>query len=245
MKKNWNTVIGMMVVFALMGCSSQQQSPKESISGIYPRLAFYNDEGECGTGAVVPWNGDLWAITYGPHLPFGSSDKLYQITPDKQLIVRDESIGGTPANRMIHKESNQLNIGPYFIDGNSNVKVIPWQQAPGRYTGSARHLTDPTNKIYIGTMEEGFYEVDVHTLAATELYKDGNEGRRLHNEDPKNNPPYKDLLPGALIRMVAKMRRRMCASTAFSPCVCSTCGRMLTPGCVLFLFWAAKISSTS
>ena len=31
----------------------------------------------------------------------------------------------------------------------------------------------------------------------------------------------------------------------FSPCVCSTCGRMLTPGCVLFLFCAAKISSTS
>lgn len=189
--------MGMMAVFALMSCSTQQHPSKERISGIYPHLAFYNNEGECGTGAVVPWNGDLWAITYGPHKPFGSSDKLYQITPDKQLIVRDESIGGTPANRIIHKESNQLNIGPYFIDENSNVKVIPWQQAPGRYTGSARHLTDPTNKIYIGTMEEGFYEVDVHTLATTELYKDGNEGRRLHSEDPKKNPPYKDLLPGA------------------------------------------------
>lgn len=187
----------MMAVFALMSCSSQQHPSKERISGIYPHLAFYNNEGECGTGAVVPWNGDLWAVTYGPHKPFGSSDKLYQITPDKRLIVRDESIGGTPANRIIHKESNQLNIGPYFIDENSNVKVIPWQQAPGRYTGSARHLADPTNKIYIGTMEEGFYEVDVHTLATTELYKDGNEGRRLHSEDPKNNPPYKDLLPGA------------------------------------------------
>lgn len=28
--------------------------PPESLSGIYPRLAFYNNEGECGTGAVVP-----------------------------------------------------------------------------------------------------------------------------------------------------------------------------------------------
>lgn len=198
MKKDWNNKIGALALLVMAGCTPQQsKTTSESISGIYPRLAFYNDEGECGTGAVVPWNGDLWAITYGPHKPFGSSDKLYQITPDKRLIVRDESIGGTPANRIIHKESNQLNIGPYFIDGNSNVKVIPWQQAPGRYTGSARHLTDPANKIYIGTMEEGFYEVDVHTLATSELYKDGNEAKRLYKEDPKNNPPYKDLLPGA------------------------------------------------
>ena len=195
MKKKW---IGTIMLLAMAGCASQQsKEPLDSISGIYPHLAFYNDEGECGTGAVVPWNSDLWAITYGPHKPFGSSDKLYQITPDKQLIVRQESIGGTPANRMIHKESNQLNIGPYFIDGNSNVRVIPWQQAPGRYTGSARHLTDPANKIYIGTMEEGFYEVDVHTLATTELYKDGNEAKRLYKEDPEHNPLYKDLLPGA------------------------------------------------
>lgn len=186
MERNLNNTIGALFLLAMVGCTPQQpKTTPESISGIYPRLAFYNDEGECGTGAVVPWNGDLWAITYGPHKPFGSSDKLYQITSDKRLIVRDESIGGTPANRIIHKESNQLNIGPYFIDGNSNVKVIPWQQAPGRYTGSARHLTDPANKIYIGTMEEGFYEVDVHTLATTELYKDGNEAKRLYKEDSK------------------------------------------------------------
>ena len=199
MKMNWNYTIGLAAALTLVSCTNQQQAktPPESISGIYPRLAFYNNEGECGTGAVVPWNGDLWAITYGPHLPFGSSDKLYQITPDKQLIVRSESIGGTPANRMIHRESGQLNIGPYFIDSASNVRVIPWQQAPGRHTATARHLTDPTNKLYIGTMEEGFYEVDVQTLETKELYKDGNEAKRLYKEDPKKNPPYKDLLPGA------------------------------------------------
>ena len=131
----------------LSGCSVSHQESKNQISGIYPKLAFYNNEGECGTGAVVPWAGRLWAITYGPHLPFGSSDKLYEITPDKQQFIRSESIGGTPANRMIHKESNQLNIGPYFIDSLGNVRVIPWQDAPGRYTGSARHLTDPENQI--------------------------------------------------------------------------------------------------
>ena len=72
-----------------------------SISGIYPSLAMFNNEGECGTGAVVPWADRLWVITYGPHLPFGSSDKLYEITPELTQIVRLESVGGTPANRMI------------------------------------------------------------------------------------------------------------------------------------------------
>ena len=34
------------------------------IDGIYPHLAMFNGEGECGTGAVVPWAGSLWAVTY-------------------------------------------------------------------------------------------------------------------------------------------------------------------------------------
>ncbi len=29
----------------------------DSVSGIYPHLAMFNQEGECGTGAVVPWAG--------------------------------------------------------------------------------------------------------------------------------------------------------------------------------------------
>ena len=193
MKHFWTGLLALGVV----GCTAPQQTQKDNISGIYPKLAFYNNEGECGTGAVVPWAGSLWAITYGPHLPFGSSDKLYQITPDKKMTVRSESIGGTPANRLIHKESNQLNIGPYFINESGDVRVLPWQEAPGRYTGSARHLTDPANKIYIGTMEEGFYEVDVNTLKAKELYKDSNEAWRLYRKDSKNTPKPVELLPGA------------------------------------------------
>lgn len=146
-----------------------------SLSGIYPSLAMFNNENECGTGAVVAWNGDLWVITYGPHLPFGSSDKLYQLSPTLQQTVRSESVGGTPANRMIHAESQQLFIGPYVIDSNSNVRVISPQNMPGRLTGNARHLSDPANKIYYATMEEGLYEVDVHTLKVTSLIRDGNQ----------------------------------------------------------------------
>jgi len=148
---------------------------KPQVSGIYPHLAMCNKEGECGTGAVVPWADRLWVITYGPHLPFGSSDKLYEITPGLNQIIRPESIGGTPANRMIHRESQQLIIGPYFIETNRNVRVVSWKDMPGRLTGSARHLADPAGKIYFATMEEGLYEVDVKTLEVTGLIKDGNK----------------------------------------------------------------------
>jgi hypothetical protein len=141
-------------------------------SGIYPSLAYFNNEGECGTGAVVPWADRLWVITYAPHQPYGSSDKLYEITPDLQLVVRPESVGGTPANRLIHKESNQLIIGPYFIGADRAVRVIPPKLMPGRLTGNARHLTDPANKVYFATMEDGLYEVDVRTLAVKGLIKE-------------------------------------------------------------------------
>src|SRR5262245_17219710 len=86
------------------------------ISGIYPHLATFNLERECGTGAVVPWADRLWVVSYAPHSPRGSTDKLYEITPDLQQIIRPESIGGTPANRFIHRESQQL-----FIDRKSVV----------------------------------------------------------------------------------------------------------------------------
>lgn len=195
MKKIFLSVglLGWLLAHGNLGIAQSKKVP--SYSGIYPQLAMYNNEGECGTGAVVPWAGNLWVVTYGPHLPFGSSDKLYEITPDKKQIVRSESIGGTPANRMIHPESNQLFIGPYAIDSKAHVRVIPYKTMPGRHTGNARHLTDPKGKIYYGTMEEGFYEVDVNTLAPTMLYEDGNVNRK--KESDESNNLQNTLLPGA------------------------------------------------
>lgn len=143
-----------------------------SVSGIYPHLAMFNREDECGTGAVVPWADRLWVVTYAPHKPLGSSDKLYEITPSLEQIIRPESIGGTPANRMIHRESQQLFIGPYAIGADRSVRVIAYTNMFGRPTGNARHLTDPASKIYYASMEEGIYEVDVRTLAVTELWAD-------------------------------------------------------------------------
>lgn len=192
MRKKSSYAVGLLSLLSVLsGCSQKQANTvPDSISGIYPHLAYYNSEGECGTGAVVPWADRLWVITYGPHLPKGSSDKLYEITPDYRQIVREESIGGTPANRMIHKESNQLFIGPYVIDLMGNVRVIPYKEMLGRHTGNARHLTDPAHKIYYGTMEEGVYEVDVNTLAVEQLYQDGNDKKGIKHDS-------NDLLPGS------------------------------------------------
>ena len=166
------------LVFAAFTAVSIAAEPRE-VGGIYPHLATFNDEGECGTGAVVPWADRLWVVSYAPHKPAGSSDKLYEITPDLRQIVRPESIGGTPANRMIHRESQQLFIGPYAIDAQRNVRTIGPEKMFGRLTGNARHLSDPAGKIYCATMEEGLYEIDVKTLAVTELWADEqrNEGR--------------------------------------------------------------------
>tara|TARA_R110002051_G_scaffold14991_2_gene47524 strand:+ start:4453 stop:6942 length:2490 start_codon:yes stop_codon:yes gene_type:complete len=189
----------LMLIFLVTSACQPKESATittyPSISGIYPHLAYYNNEGECGTGAVVPWADKLWVITYGPHLPLGSSDKLYEIDQDLNMQIRPESIGGTPANRMIHKESEQLFIGPYAIGKNGEVRTIPYTDMPGRHTGNARHLTDPANKIYYASMEEGFYEVDVHDLSVKQFYEDGNI--RSKKKDDTDTNPAGSLLKGA------------------------------------------------
>lgn len=174
---------GLLGVFAVSAAPAARE-----IHGVYPHLATFNREGECGTGAVVPWAGSLWAVSYAPHCPAGSSDKLYEIKPDLTRVIRPESIGGTPANRMIHEESRQLFIGPYAISGSGRVRAIPYRDADGkpycfgRPTATARHLSDPANKVYCLTMEEGLYEIDVHTLTLTELFRDGNLQRHHDGE---------------------------------------------------------------
>lgn len=156
------------------------------ISGVYPHLALFNEGGsdlcggngtdpkvdgaEGGIGAVVSWAGKLWMITYSPHCPKGSSDKLYSVDENLNITIHPESVGGTPANRMIHRESNQLIIGSYFIDANGKVRVVPLTVMPGRMTATARHLTDPANKVYFYDMEGMLYEVNVHTLAVKKLF---------------------------------------------------------------------------
>src|SRR5688572_13415805 len=74
------SVIWFALILVLIGRSAAAaDAPPRQVSGIYPHLAMFNEEAECGTGAVVPWADRLWAVTYAPHKPKGSTDKLYEI----------------------------------------------------------------------------------------------------------------------------------------------------------------------
>lgn len=158
--------------FSLAQSTETTSATPRQFSGIYPHLAYWNPHNECGTGAVVPWADRLWVITYAPHEPNGSKDKLYSIDEDLKITPFAGSVGGTPANRMIHRESNQLLIGPYVINSRGNVRVIPPTNMLGRLTGTARHLFEPEKKVYYATMEEGLYEVDLETLAVVKHFAD-------------------------------------------------------------------------
>jgi hypothetical protein len=141
-----------------------------NLSGNYPHLTVYNPYGECGIGAVVPWAGKLWFLTYPPHFPEGSRDRLYSLDTNLKLEVRPESVGGTHANRFIHEESRQLIIGPHLIDSDGKVRTLDLRQLRARLTATMRHLTDPTNQVYFLGMERELYEADVNSLAVRRIY---------------------------------------------------------------------------
>ena len=50
----WNWFAALCVVVFVAPVWGQDDTGPAQVSGIYPRLAMFNAEGECGTGAVVP-----------------------------------------------------------------------------------------------------------------------------------------------------------------------------------------------
>jgi hypothetical protein len=133
-------------------------------SGVYPHLAALSDSySESGIGAVVPWADRLWYVSYVAHKA-GGGVGLYEITPELEIERRPESIVGTHAGRLVHRESNQLLIGPYVVDARRNVRVFETLAKTERVTAVMRHLVDPANLVYFMCMEGNLYEGNVHTL---------------------------------------------------------------------------------
>ena len=170
------------------------------IGGVYPHLTTYSqsrvdglfnraDSSECGIGAIVPWAGKLWMVTYAPHRPQGSDHKLYSIDPKSmEMTIHRESVGGTPAGRMIHAESKQLFIGHHVINESGEARTIQPKDMPGRVTAWARHLSDPMNKVYMYDMEGMLYEVNVKTLAVDKLFHNpvpGEHGKGAYTSQGK------------------------------------------------------------
>ena len=141
-----------------------------SFGGRYPHLAVSNAQGECGIGAVVPWAGRLWFITYGPHLPLGSDDGLYEVDDSLALTRRPESVGGTPAARLVHRETETLALGPYLIDKTGAVHAVPPAEMEGRLTAHARSLSEPDRKLLVYDMEGLHYELDLESRKAKRLF---------------------------------------------------------------------------
>jgi hypothetical protein len=147
-----------------------------SASGVYPHLAALAESySECGIGAVVPWADRLWYVSYVAHKA-GEGVGLFEI--DRQLNIRrrPESVPGTHAGRMVHRETNQLVIGPYVIDTKGHVRVFDHLARDERVTAIARHLFQPADKVYFQCMEGNYYEGNLRTL---ELKLLGHAGREL------------------------------------------------------------------
>lgn len=161
-----------LVFVVAQSAAAEPTAAPISVSGIYPHLTAYNGNGECGIGVVVPWAGKLWYLTYPPHARKGSSDKLYSIDPQMALTIHPESVGGTHANRLIHRESKQLIMGPYVISAEGKIRVFDVKkELVGRLTATARHLTDPEHLVYFVDMEGPIYEANVETLAVKKLFE--------------------------------------------------------------------------
>ena len=170
------TIVELLLIATLLlpvSAGAQENQPV-NISGVIPSLAMTADHlprTEAGIGALMPWANRLWAVTYVAHLtPTGSGTGLYEISTDLQLKKHPASVIGTYANRIIHKPSMQLAIGPYLIDTLGNVRFIK-EFTKHRLAATMFHLTDSDNKLYYLAMEGEFFEVDVHTLEVKQLFQ--------------------------------------------------------------------------
>jgi O-acetyl-ADP-ribose deacetylase (regulator of RNase III) len=119
-------------------------------------------------GALIPWADRLWAVGYVAHIK-GSGIGLYEIDRDMSMNRRAESVTGTFANRLVHWDSAQAFIGPHAIDAKGNVRTVEALKAH-RLAATMRHLEDPRHKVYFLTMEGLFFEVDVQTFKARQLF---------------------------------------------------------------------------
>lgn len=172
--KNVVKLIFPVFLFYSLNLVAQEQETPVNVSGVFPSLtmtANHFPRTEAGTGALMPWANRIWVITYVAHKAgTGSGTGLYEISNDLHLTRNPASIVGTYANRLIHKPSMQLAIGPYLIDTLGNVRLIK-EFKNHRLAATMSHLTDPENKLYYLAMEGEFFEVNVHTLEVKMLFQ--------------------------------------------------------------------------
>jgi len=157
-----------------IGDTMNAPSSPANISGTFPHLAVkaahLPHRTETGIGALMPWVDRLWFVTYVAHKAgSGAGTGLFCVDDQLKITKHPASRIGTYANRIIHRESNQLIIGPHAIDVEGNVRTFE-DLVDVRLAATARHLEDPADKVYLLGMEGEFFEADVHTLEVRRLF---------------------------------------------------------------------------
>ena len=156
-----------------MRSADKRATGSTNVSGVYPRIGVkaghLPKRSETGIGALMPWADRLWFVTYVAHKAgTGSETGLFTVNDEMTIEKNPASVVGTYANRMIHAESVQCIIGPHIIDSDGGVRTFD-DLVNIRLTGTARHLEDPTNKVYFLGMEGEFFEADVHSLEVHQI----------------------------------------------------------------------------
>ncbi len=177
MKKTIKLIRLALFACAFAGLGLAQEAEKKSeappiqINGVFPNIttiAEYDNPTEAGIGALLPWANRLWFVSYVAHIK-GEGTGLYWVDENMRMHKHPASVVGTFTNRYIHMPSSQAFIGPHVIDTKGNVRTIEAIKGV-RLTSTMDHLTDPQNKVYMMAMEGEFYEVDVRTLEAKQLF---------------------------------------------------------------------------
>ena len=145
-----------------------------SVSGVIPAYAQIADFGpprsEVGVGCLMPWNGKLYILNYVSHRrQTGTGTGLRVIDGDFKMTCHPDGVDGTYANRFVHWPTGQLIIGPHLVDKDHNLRTAR-ELIDIRLCGTAVHLTDPANLVYMLGMEGELFELNVHTLVTKQLF---------------------------------------------------------------------------
>jgi hypothetical protein len=164
-------LLTLMTVARAQDPEKKSDAPPIQVGNAFPNIttiAEYNAPTEAGIGALLPWANRLWFVSYVAHIR-GEGTGLYWVDENMRMHKHPASVVGTFTNRYIHVPSSQAFLGPHVIDTKGNVRTIDAIKNV-RLTSTIDHLTDPNNKVYMLAMEGEFYEVDVKTLAAKQLF---------------------------------------------------------------------------
>jgi len=145
-----------------------------NFSGVVPSLAQVADFGpprsEVGIGCLMPWQRKLYVLNYVSHRrTSGTGTGLRVIDENFQMTRHPEGVDGTYANRFVHSPSSQLIIGPHLVDTAHKVRTVH-ALADVRLCGTAKHLTDPDNLVYMLGMEGELFELNVRTLETRQIF---------------------------------------------------------------------------